>query len=117
MVYTVFCFAFFAWVLPLQTGAQSVDLPQGAYPKVPYKVLILSERTTTPEGELNPWSLVFRQELFRELTAQSAIVLEELDIPAGVRTSPEEMENSAETERRTLGRTGTWPSPTTTASM
>lgn len=92
LVYTVFCFAFFAWVLPLQTGAQSVDLPQGAYPKVPYKVLILSERTTTPEGELNPWSLVFRQELFRELSAQSAIVLEELDIPAGVRTSPEEME-------------------------
>lgn len=92
MFYTVLCFAFFAWVLPLQTGAQAADSPQGAYPKAPYKVLILSERTTTPEGELNPWSLVFRQELLRELSAQSAIVLEELDIPAGVRTSPEEME-------------------------
>lgn len=92
MFYAVLCIAFFAWVFPLQTGAQTADLPQGAYPKAPYKVLILSERTTTPGGELNPWSHAFRQELSRELSAQPAIVLEELDIPAGVRTSPEEME-------------------------
>jgi PAS domain S-box-containing protein len=92
LFYAVLCIAFFAWVFPLQTGAQTADLPQGAYPKAPYKVLILSERTTTPGGELNPWSHAFRQELSRELSAQPAIVLEELDIPAGVRTSPEEME-------------------------
>lgn len=92
MFYTVLCLAFFAWVLPLQTGAQTADSPQGAYPKAPYKVLILSERTTTPVGELNPWSQVFRQELSRELNAQPNLFLEELDIPAGVRTSPEEME-------------------------
>lgn len=88
----VFCFAIFAWVLPLQTGAQTADLPRGAYPEAPYKVLILSARTTTPAGELNPWSQAFRQEFSRELSAQPAIVLEELDIPAGVRTSPGEME-------------------------
>ncbi len=92
MFCTVLCLAFFAWAFLLQTGAQSVDPPQEVPPGAPYKVLILSERTTNAEGEINPWSLIFRQELFRELSAQPAIVLEEFDIPAGVRTSPEEIE-------------------------